>query len=739
MAGGYYLRHGIGLVIAAISLFPAASSITDAEALLQFKSSLQNSDALSTWVAGTSPCGANTTWSGVECSNGTVSGLRLESMGLEGPLEVNALTNIGSLVTISFVNNSLTGSIPALNRIKILKEIFISKNKFYGPIPGDYFVGLVSLRSIGFADNNFTGEIPWSIGRIPELVELGLHNNLFTGKIPMIGQNSLTSFNVSNNRLSGEVPKSLWRFNLSSFSGNANLCGVNLRKPCAEAGGEILDERRKAINESIEKVITLGGVVLLSMVMLSLMFIKSEEKRTKLFDFPEKSTTRRPALTAKGTTTSDGLGSGKRNDNVKTSELVMVNDDKGVFGMADVMKAGAESLGDGGDRGFGMSYKAVMASGLTVVVKRMRDCNRVGKDGFEMEMRKLGRVKHPNLLTPLAYHYRRDEKLLISEFVPVGSLLHLLHGDPRLKMELNWAVRLIIIKGIARGLDYLHSVFPAAALPHGNLKSSNVLINSKCEPLLSEFGLDPVVNTNQVGNLLFAYKAPEAANYGIVSPKCDVFCLGIVILELLTGKFPSQYVADGSRGVDVIGWVETCISQGRVLEVFDRDLVTNTTTISRLEMEKLLYIGADCAERNPDMRLTMEEAVSRIEQIRYGGGSQDYRPQYSFESLQLGSQSTSFASFNSQSPPNLSGRMRYESHGSFDEVMIDSSYFRDIAGSSYQPEKMKLQNHVNLSGRLKQDGYATSQGTDHQSVKIKPVKVGTTHHNFYGMLAELDQ
>lgn len=107
------------------------------------------------------------------------------------------------------------------------------------------------------------------------------------------------------------------------------------------------------------------------------------------------------------------------------SDLVVVNEDKGTFGLADLMKAAAEVLGNGG---LGSAYKAVMSNGLSVVVKRMREMNKLGKDGFDAEMRRLGRLRHQNILTPLAYHYRREEKLLVSEYIPKGSLLYVLHG-----------------------------------------------------------------------------------------------------------------------------------------------------------------------------------------------------------------------------------------------------------------------------------------------------------------------
>ena len=117
-----------------------------------------------------------------------------------------------------------------------------------------------------------------------------------------------------------------------------------------------------------------------------------------------------------------GMGGGSRNG---IGDIVMVNDEKGSFGLQDLMKAAAEVLGNGG---LGSAYKAAMATGLSVVVKRMREMNKIGKDVFDAEMRQFGRIRHANILTPLAYHYRREEKLFVTEYKPKGSLLYVLHG-----------------------------------------------------------------------------------------------------------------------------------------------------------------------------------------------------------------------------------------------------------------------------------------------------------------------
>ena len=81
----------------------------------------------------------------------------------------------------------------------------------------------------------------------------------------------------------------------------------------------------------------------------------------------------------------------------------MVNEEKGIFGMVDLMRAAAEVLGNGS---FGSAYKAVMGTGVAVVVKRMTEMNRIGKEGFDFELRRLGNLQHPkNVLGSLHFFF----------------------------------------------------------------------------------------------------------------------------------------------------------------------------------------------------------------------------------------------------------------------------------------------------------------------------------------------
>lgn len=181
--------------------------------------------------------------------------------------------------------------------------------------------------------------------------------------------------------------------------------------------------------------------------------------------------------------------------------------------------------------------------------------------------------------------------------------------------DLNWPVRLNIVKGMAGGLGFLYAEFPNEDLPHGNLKSSNVLLAENYEPLLGDFAFHPLINPNYAMQTLFAYKTPDYVMYQRVSQKTDVYCLGIIILEIITGKFPSQYHSNGKGGTDVVQWVFTAISERREAELIDPELKSNHSN-SLNQMLQLLQVGAACTESNPDQRLNMKEAIRRIEEIQ---------------------------------------------------------------------------------------------------------------------------
>ncbi|KAL5062611.1 hypothetical protein RYX36_024348 [Vicia faba] len=129
-----------------------------------------------------------------------------------------------------------------------------------------------------------------------------------------------------------------------------------------------------------------------------------------------------------------------------------------------------------------------------------------------------------------------------------------------------------------------------------------------------DYGFIHLVNPSNFANTLFAYKAPEASQHNQLSPRCDVYCLGVVILEIITGKYPSQYLSNGKGGTDLVQWVASALSEGREFELLDPEIASKRDSLD--DMKQLVSIGAACTESNPQKRLGMMEAARRIEEIK---------------------------------------------------------------------------------------------------------------------------
>ncbi|CAI9772297.1 unnamed protein product [Fraxinus pennsylvanica] len=246
------------------------------------------------------------------------------------------------------------------------------------------------------------------------------------------------------------------------------------------------------------------------------------------------------------------------------------------------------------------------------------------KDEFYEHMRRLGRLSHPNLLPLVAFFYTKEEKLLITEFAEQGSLASHLHGNrsPQ-QLALDWPTRLKIIKGIAKGLAYLYKELRNITVPHGHLKSSNVLLNYTYEPLLADYGLAPVINKKHAQQFMVAYKSPESTQNDSLNRKSDVWNLGILILELLTGQFPANYLNQG-RGdnADLVAWIKSVVREEWTGEVFDKEM--NPTRNEESRMMRLLKIGMCCCEWDVEKRWDLNEAVEKIEKLKERDWDDDF-------------------------------------------------------------------------------------------------------------------
>lgn len=626
------------LVFLLVSLhFVASLGLTDSEILLKFKGSLSNASALSDWSDKTTPCTKNnaTNWAGVICVDGILWGLQLENMGLAGKIDMETLQALPDLKTLSIMNNNFDGPMPEFKKIVSLRAVYLSNNHFSGVIPLDAFDGLLKLKKVYLAQNEFTGAIPSSLTALPKLLDLRLEGNQFTGQLPDLTQN-LLSFSVSNNALEGPIPAGLSKMDSSSFSGNKGLCGPPL-KEC-----NTINSNSDSKKPPVLLIVIIAAVVglLLGAIVAAFLFLRRQSQRqpSASIEAPpppipsnlKKKTGFKEENQSPSSSPDHSVGSKKG----EPPKLSFVRDDREKFDLPDLLKASAEILGSGC---FGSSYKAALNSGTMMVVKRFKQMNNVGKEEFQEHMRRLGRLKHSNLLPLVAYYYRKEEKLLITDFVEKGSLAVHLHGHQALgQPSLDWPSRLKIVKGVVRGLAYLYKDLPNIIAAHGHLKSSNVLLTQSNEPLLTDYGLVPVINQENAQELMVAYKSPEYLHHGRITKKTDVWSLGILILEILSAKLPANFVPQGkgSEEEDLANWVNSVPHEEWTNVVIDKDMTNGPTKQNgggESEVIKLLKIGLSCCEADVEKRIDLKEAVERIEEIKERDSDDDFFSSYASE------------------------------------------------------------------------------------------------------------
>ncbi|CAM0879136.1 unnamed protein product [Alopecurus aequalis] len=270
----------------------------------------------------------------------------------------------------------------------------------------------------------------------------------------------------------------------------------------------------------------------------------------------------------KSSTQDDGAGASGRGD-----------DRWSLFIDLPVLEAATGGFSDDnllGRGGFGPVYKGVLEGGQEIAVKRLSLESRQGAREFLNEVRLLLKVQHRNLVSLLGCcaassvdGARAGHKMLVYPYFPNGSLDHFLF-DREKRAQLDWPKRYQIILGLARGLLYLHEESPVKII-HRDIKASNVLLDDKLNPKISDFGMARLfledathVNTFRISGT-YGYMAPEYAMNGYLSTKTDVFSFGMLVLEIVSGrKNIDRHLHDEKT------W--KLFEEGRSLEIMDRDL-----------------------------------------------------------------------------------------------------------------------------------------------------------------------
>ncbi|XP_030467119.2 probable inactive receptor kinase At4g23740 [Syzygium oleosum] len=587
------------LLLESICLNVLAKPEEDKRALLDFLGNVSLSRALN-WNKDSSVCQS---WTGVTCNNdqSRVIALQLPGVGISGPIPPNTLSRLSALQILKLRSNSISGSLPSdFSKLKNLTGLYLQSNNFSGPLPSDWSVW-PNLTVVNLSNNKFNGSIPSSISNLTYLAALDLANNSLFGEIPDFNLPNLQMLDLSNNDLAGRVPRSLQRFSSQTFAGNDVSFEDDASPSALPAKPPSVGPPKKAskLSEPALVGIIIGGCILgvVAIALFMIVFCSSGGiKRRALLKSQKQEVSQKKR----------GVAESQEKDN----KIVFFEGCNYAFDLEDLLRASAEVLGKGT---FGASYKASLEDTTTMVVKRLKEVS-AGRKEFEQQMEMVGRIRHENVAQLRAYFSSKDEKLLVYDFYGEGSVSSLLHGNVRERRgPLDWETRLKIAIGTARGIAHVHTQ-NGGKLAHGNIKSSNIFLNSEGFGCVSDVALAPMMNQIPLPLMrISGYRAPEITDSRKPSQASDVYGFGVLLLELLTGKSP-VHATSGDEVVHLVRWVNSVVREEWTAEVFDMELLRHPNIEE--EMVEMLQIGMACVARMPEQRPRMPDAQRKVEEIR---------------------------------------------------------------------------------------------------------------------------
>ncbi|XP_057745547.1 probable LRR receptor-like serine/threonine-protein kinase At3g47570 isoform X2 [Arachis stenosperma] len=522
--------------------------------------------------------------------------LDLATNNLSGviPPEVIGLSSL--TVLLNLYENSLTGYLPGqVSLLKFIRQLDVSKNYLSGEIPEN--IGeLVNLEYLNLQGNSFNGTIPSSLAMVKSLQHLDLSRNNLSGSIPTALQDlSLLEYlNVSFNMLDGEVPRKGVFGNSTAITlfGNVKLCGgiSELKLPQCHGSKQPRHHSFKDIAVMIVSMVAFP-VLLCSMFVAYMMRIRKNEPisdSSALNDLFEKVSYQRLHQATNGFSASNLIGSGN----------------------------------------FGFVYKGNLASTNKVVAIKVLNLQKKGaRASFMAECNALKHISHRNLVKILTCcsstdHNGREFKALVFKYMENGSLDKWLHPDierlevPQTLMSLNQRIRILI--DVASAISYLHYEC-AQPIVHCDLKPSNILLDDNMVAHVGDFGsarfLSKINDKSYKQNIIsringtIGYTPPEYGLSSEVSKQGDTYSFGILVLEMLTGRRPTEETFQ--LGHNLHSYVRMAFPD-KLLQIVDPILLS--IEIEGTTAKKCLYslfrIGLACSVESPKERMSME-CVSR--------------------------------------------------------------------------------------------------------------------------------
>ncbi|KAM7528998.1 hypothetical protein LguiB_032408 [Lonicera macranthoides] len=552
--------------------------------------------------------------------------LHLYGNNLSGsiPREVISLPSLSK--SLNLAQNHLTGSLPLeVGNLINLVELNISHNELSGEIPST-LGSCIMLGHLYMDHNSFGGAIPPSLKSLKGIQELDLSHNSLSGRIPSFLATNLVlqNLDLSFNNLEGEVPKGGVFENASALSvtGNGKLCGgiPPLNLPICSPKQTKNKRRSSSLKLLLPLVVGIIGIALISLFLIFGWFIK-RRKHTALTFSPVENFL-----------------------NISYGQLLKATNS---FSSANLVGLGS----------FGSVYKGILDGPNDlkfVAVKVLNLNNRRASKSFIAECEALRNIRHRNLVKILTVcsstdYNGNDFKALVYEYMENGSLDTWLYPNPQLDQEdvheepktsLNLLQRLNVAIDVASALDYLHNHCPTPIV-HCDLKPRNILLDGEMTARVSDFGLarflkqpSDEISQNQSSSTgikgTIGYAAPEYGMGSEVSKYGDVYSYGILLLEMFTGKRPTDAMFNDNLNLHKLAKEKALLEQ--VMEFADQIMLfreeggdeTNSskfrTQTTREDIQKglvsILKIGVACSKEAPRERMEIFDAAMELKSIK---------------------------------------------------------------------------------------------------------------------------
>ncbi|XP_061350366.1 BRASSINOSTEROID INSENSITIVE 1-associated receptor kinase 1-like isoform X2 [Gastrolobium bilobum] len=466
-----------------------------------------------------------------------------------------------------------------------MRHLELYSNNITGKIPNE-LGNLANLVSLDLYLNKLTGPIPDTLANLKQLRFLRLNNNSLSGNIPMSLTNvtTLQILDLANNNLSGDVPVngSFSMFTSDSFNNNPLLKNKSLLAPPQQTMSG------SSATGTIAGGVAVGAVLLFPALAIALVYWLRRKPKDYFIDVPVEED---PEV---------HLGQLKK---FSLRELQFATDN---FNNKNILGSG----------GFGKVYKARLADGTLVAVKRLKEIHtQSGELQFQTEVKMISMAVHRNLLRLRGFCMTPTERLLVFPFMVNGSVASCLRDRPQSQPPLEWSIRKRIALGAARGLAYLHDHCKPKII-HRDVKAANILLDEEFEAVVGDFGIaklmdytDTHVTTAVLGTI--GHIAPEYLSTGKPSEKTDVYGYGVTLLEIITGQraFDLARLANDDDFM-LLDWVKGLLIDKRLETVVDPDLKGN---YDEEEVEQLIQVALLCTQGSPLERPKMSEVVRMLE------------------------------------------------------------------------------------------------------------------------------